>query len=157
MNDKKILYQLLSEGKINEAGILIKNIDGELLNEEVQDILLEVSFNNQSIVPYTVVLKLLFEAESANLHSFASTLLSNPLCWIEGAYYAGLYHQKKAIELEPQNIAFKEYLLSYNSLPDEVLSDEEALEIRKQILKVNPENKTVKQHFSAQRFVGKLD
>ncbi len=49
--------------------------------------------------------------------------------------------KKKAIELEPQNIAFKEYLLSYNSLPDEVLSDEEALEIRKQILKVNPENK----------------
>ena len=37
MNDKKILYQLLSEGKIDEAGILIKNIDGELLNEEVQD------------------------------------------------------------------------------------------------------------------------
>ena len=76
MNDKKILYQLLSEGKIDEAGILIKNIDGELLNEEVQDILLEVSFNNQSIVPYTVVLKLLFEAESANLHAFASTLFS---------------------------------------------------------------------------------
>lgn len=53
--------------------------------------------------------------------------------------------------------AFKEYLLSYNSLPDEVLNDEEALEIRKQILKVDPENKTVKQHFSAQRFTGKLD
>jgi len=50
---------------------LIKNIDRELLNEEVQDILLEVSFNNQSIVPYTVFLKLLFEAESANLHASA--------------------------------------------------------------------------------------
>lgn len=157
MNDKKILYQLLSEGKIDDAGILIKNIDGELLNEEVQDILLEVAFNKQSIVPYTVVLKLLFEDESANLHAFASTLLSNPLCWIEGAYYAGFYHQKKAIELEPQNIAFKEYLLSYNSLPDKILSDEEALEIRKQILKVDPDNKTVKQHFSAQRFAGKVD
>lgn len=157
MNDKKTLYQLLSEGKIDDAGILIKNIDGELLNEEVQDILLEVSFNKQSIVPYTVVLKLLLEDESANLHAFASTLLSNPLCWIQGAYYAGFYHQKKAIELEPQNIAFKEYLLSYNSLPDEILSDEEALEIRKQILKVDPDNKTVKQHFSAQRFAGKVD
>ena len=50
---------------------MIKNIDRELLNEEVQDILLEVSFSNQSIVPYAVVLKLLFEAESANLHASA--------------------------------------------------------------------------------------
>ena len=65
--------------------------------------------------------------------------------------------KKRLLNWNLRNIAFKEYLLSYNSLPDEVLSDEEALEIRKQILKVNPENKTVKQHFSAQRFVGKLD
>lgn len=157
MNDREILYYLLSEGKIDDAGMLIKNIDGELLNEEIQDVLLEISFKKQSIVSYTVVLKLLFEDERANLHAFASTLLSNPLCWIEGAYYAGFYHQKKAVELEPQNIAFKEYLLSYNSLPDEILSDQEALKIRKQILEMDPDNKTVKQHFSAKRFVGKLD
>lgn len=157
MNVKEILFQLLLDGNIDEAGALIKNIDGKLLNEEVQDILLEISFSKQSIVPYAVILKLLIEDESPDLHAFASTLLSNPLCWIEGAYYAGFYHQKKAIELDPQNIAFKEYLLSYNSLPDEVLSDEDALEIRKQILKTDPDNKTVKQHFSAKRFIGKLD
>lgn len=157
MNVKEILFQLLLDGNIDEAGALIKNIDGKLLNEKVQDILLEISFSKQSIVPYAVILKLLIEDESPDLHAFASTLLSNPLCWIEGAYYAGFYHQKKAIELDPQNIAFKEYLLSYNSLPDEVLSDEDALEIRKQILKIDPDNKTVKQHFSAKRFIGKLD
>uniref|UniRef100_UPI0025A9E659 hypothetical protein n=1 Tax=Thomasclavelia cocleata TaxID=69824 RepID=UPI0025A9E659 len=61
--------------------------------------------------------------------------------------YAGFYHQKKAVELEPQNIDFKEYLISYNSLPDKILSDEETLEISKQILKADPNNKIVKQHF----------
>lgn len=156
MNDKEMLFQLLLDGKIDEAGILIKNIDRELLNEEIQDILLEISFSKQSIVPYTVIFKLLLEDESANLHAFASTLLSNPLCWIEGAYYSGFYHQKKAVELQPQNVAFKEYLLSYNSIPDAILSDEEALEIRKQILKTDPNNETVKRHFSAQRFIEKL-
>lgn len=156
MNNKEMLFQLLSEGKVDEAGDLIKNIDRELLNEEIQDILLEVSFSKQSIVPYVVILKLLIEEESANLHAFASTLLSNPLCWIEGAYDAGFYHQKKAIELEPQNIAFKEYLLSYNSLPSAILGDEEALQIREQILKIDPNNGTIKQHFTAQRFINKL-
>lgn len=157
MNVKEQLCQLLFDGKVDDAGTLIKDIDGELLNEEIQDVLLEISFNKQSIVPYTVVLKLLLEDEKASLHAFASILLSNPLCWIEGAYYAGFYHQKKAVELEPKNLAFKEYLLSYNSLPDKILGDEDALEIRKQILKADPTNKTVKQHFSAQRFIGKLD
>lgn len=157
MEVKEKLYQLLSDGKIDEAGALIKDIDEELLNEEIQDVLLEISFNKQSIVPYTVILKLLLENERANLHAFASTLLSNPLCWIEGAYCAGLYHQRRAVELEPENVAFKEYLLSYNSLPDKILDDKEALEIRKQILKIDPMNKTVKQHFNSQRFIGKLD
>ncbi|MCI9053415.1 MAG: hypothetical protein HFI05_16190, partial [Lachnospiraceae bacterium] len=49
--------------------------------------------------------------------------------------------------LEPQNIGFKEYLISYNFLPDKILSDEEALEIGKQILKEDPNNKIVKQNF----------
>ena len=152
-----MLHQFLLENKIDEAGMLIKNIDRELLNKEIQDVLLEVSFSKQSMVPYAVILKLLFEEESANLHAFASILLSNPLCWIEGAYYAGFYHQKRAIELEPQNIAFKEYLLSYNLLPDKILSDEEALKICKQILKDDPDNIIIKQHFSTKRFAGKLD
>ena len=47
----------------------------------------------------------------------------------------------KVVELELENIAFKEYLLIYNSLPDKILSGEEALEIRKQILEVDPMKK----------------
>ena len=43
--------------------MLIKNIDRELLNEEIQDVLLKVSFSKESIVPYAVVLKFLFEEE----------------------------------------------------------------------------------------------
>lgn len=152
-----MLFQALLDGQIDEAAKLIKINDKEFQNEEIQDILLEVSYSEESIVPYVVITKLLIEDESANLHAFASTLLSNPLCWMEGAYYAGFYHQKRAIELEPQNVAFKEYLLIYNSLPDAILSDEDALEIRKQILAIDPDSKTVKQHFRAKRFTGKLD
>lgn len=75
------IYIMRNTGKIVEAGAFIKNIDGQLLNEEIQDVLLEVSFKTQSIVPY-VVLKMSIENESASLHAFASTLLSDPLCWV---------------------------------------------------------------------------
>nr|WP_297935061.1 hypothetical protein [uncultured Blautia sp.] len=83
------IYITRNTGKIVESGAFIRNIDRQLINEEIQNVLLEVSFKTQSIVPYVVVLKLLIENESASLHAFASTLLSNPLCWMEGAYYAG--------------------------------------------------------------------
>ena len=154
---KDRLIQAFLDGNVDLAGKLIKNIDEELLNEEIQDVLLEIAFSRQSIIPYTVVTKLLIDKESANLHAFASTLLSNPLCWIEGAYYSGFYHQKRAVELEPKNVRFKEYLLSYNSLPDAILSDKEALEVRRQILTMDPNNRTVKLHFDAPRFAGMLD
>ncbi len=75
------IYIIKNTGKIVEAGAFIKNIDGQLLNEELQDVLLEVSFKTQSIVPY-VVLKMSIENESASLRAFASTLLSDPLCWV---------------------------------------------------------------------------
>lgn len=73
------IYITRNMGKIVEAGAFIRNTDGQLINEEIQDVLLEMSFKTQSIVPYVVVLKLLIENESASLHAFASTLLSNPL------------------------------------------------------------------------------
>lgn len=157
MNDKETLKQLLLNGDIDKAGELIKKIDKNLLNKEIQDILLEVAFDEASIVPYTVVVKLLNENESASLHGFASILLASPLCWIEGAYYAGFYHQKMATEIEPKNVGFKEDLLIYNLLPEEILSDEEALCIRKQILEIDPNNKTVEHHFNSKRFDKKLD
>lgn len=72
------IYIARSTGKIVEAGAFIRNIDRQLINEEIQDVLLEVSFKTQSIVSYVVALKLLIE--NASLHAFASTLLSNPLC-----------------------------------------------------------------------------
>ena len=46
--DKEILFQLLSDGKVDEAGELVKNIDKELLSQEIQDIFLDVSFSKQS-------------------------------------------------------------------------------------------------------------
>ena len=69
-----------------------------MINEEIQDVLLEVSFKTQSIVSYVVVLKLLIENESASLHAFASTLLSNPLCWV-GKAKNGLNHWNNKFEL----------------------------------------------------------
>lgn len=157
MSVKEKLIQAFEVGDVDLAGEIIKDIDGELRDKEIQDILLKISFGKQSILPYVVIIKLLLVKESANLHAFASVLLSNPLCWIEGAYYSGFYHQKRAVELEPKNVQFKEYLLTYNSLPDAILSDEEALVVRKQILMLEPDNRTVKLHFDAPRFVGRLD
>ncbi len=157
MNIEEELLKFLLNGEIEKSVALIKSMNVEIMHEKIQNILLKVAFEKESIIPYVVVVKLLLEKEMSDLHAFASTLLSNPLCWIEGAYQAGFYHQKRAVQMEPYNIAYKEYLLSYNALPDEILSDEEALKIRKEIISLEPNNEFVKSYFSAKRFAEMLD
>lgn len=68
MNNKEMLFQALQDGKIDDAAKLIKINDRELQNEEIQDILLDVSVSKQSIVPYVVITKL-FIAREKNVGS----------------------------------------------------------------------------------------
>lgn len=152
MSVEEELLNFVLNGEIEKSVALIKSMNVGIMHEKIQNILLKVAFEKESIIPYVIVVKLLLEKERSDLHAFASTLLSNPLCWIEGAYQAGFYHQKRAVQMEPYNITYKEYLLSYNALPDEILSDEEALKIRKEIISLEPNNEFIKNYFSAKRF-----
>jgi len=52
----------------------------------------------------------------------------------------GLFHAKKALELKPNDISLQEYLLLYHTLPDKLLSDQEAEQLAKNILKFDPNN-----------------
>ena len=87
---------------------------------------------------YTFIIALILEKETAEYHELASVFLSISVCYIEGAYSASLYHAKKCLELEPDNIRYKQNLLSFYGLPDQVMSSREALKIALEIIKINP-------------------
>ncbi|ARF17826.1 hypothetical protein [Sporosarcina ureae] len=98
------------------------------------DNLISTAFDNQNISNYTLVVSLLLQEENAKLHELAFSLLAQPLCHTEGAYFASVYHARKAVELTDfKNVKYMENLLFLNIVPDKVVSDEEAREIAKKI------------------------
>lgn len=134
---KEKLKSLIILGKMKEAKAVFK----EMNYDEARDIILEIGYDTESIAPYSFVCTLLCEKESANLHYLASEILVNPLCFLVGAYRIALYHARSAVRLAPNDITFKEYLLLFYNIPDQLINKEEAIEIAREIVKKVPDNK----------------
>ncbi|KQU21835.1 hypothetical protein ASG65_21265 [Bacillus sp. Leaf13] len=60
---------------------------------------------------------------------------------LEGDYQTSFHHAKKAEELSPNDMSYKEYLFFFHAIPDKLLGNEEALEIANEILKNELNNK----------------
>jgi len=88
-----------------------------------------MTFDHQSILYYTFINDLIVNAEKAIYHYLAPMLLSQPLCHLDGAYQSAYFHAKRAVELDENNIGDKGYLLFFNAIPDQLLTDEEACTI----------------------------
>lgn len=145
MNNK--LKELILKGDFDQAKKIVDNLSYEELDGE----LTEIAFNHSSISNYTFIMSLLIEQEKVGLHEIAFDMLVNPLCHIEGAYYAALYHARRCIELSGQQDAgYLSYLLFLHDVPDKVVSNEEARVAAKKILELDPDNE-VAQNFLTER------
>ncbi len=94
--------------------------------------------------------------ERAELHGMAFDMLVNPLCYFEGAYYAALYHAKRCVELtNQQDVGYLTNLLFLHDVPDHVVSTEEASDVTKKILSLDPNNEIAKE-FMDENKISKL-
>lgn len=114
--------------------------------EELEDLLMEWSFNEPNIIVYTFLTSYLESRNDVRLHALASDILCHPLCHLEGAYVASFYHAKKCIELEPNNMQYREFLLFFANVPDDVFEEKAAMNWAKEILKDDPNNKVAKNY-----------
>jgi tetratricopeptide (TPR) repeat protein len=89
-----------------------------------------------SIGIYTFIVRLLLEHEISELHSYAASVLELSL-W-EGAYTSALSHMRRAVELSPNNLIYKEYLLMYAGMPDCTFEKGEAIKLAQEVLAIKP-------------------
>lgn len=129
--------QAIVKGDFSKAKYLSIHMDLETLT----DTLYLIAYDDETITPYGFVNYLLLDKESSELHYLASFLLSMGLNHLEGAYQTAFFHAKKAVELSPNDISYKEYLLLFYEIPEQLLTKEEATDIAKEILEEDPENK----------------
>ncbi|WP_256093151.1 hypothetical protein [Lysinibacillus sphaericus] len=113
--------------------------------EQFYSELISIAYDNRNMIYYTFLHYLIMKKETAELHNLAFSLCVHALTPIEGAYHCALYHAQRAIELtNEQDVGDLENLLFIYGVPDQVVSDEKALETCHKILALEPSNEIAK-------------
>lgn len=135
------------ENKIKEFIILGKFQNAEeeinrcnITEEALENIILDVGFNQKNICAYSFTCFLLNKNEIVKYHEIASTLMEIEFCYLEGAYQVALYHTRRIIELCPDDVEWKEKIFYFNQIPDVVLENNEVEQIARDILRKDPTN-----------------
>lgn len=131
---KDNVKKLITLGDFKGANALIEKESKNFLEQ----IILELGFDEASVGAYSFVCHLITIRESSDLHYLASELLSTALCHLPDAYSSALFHARRALELNPENVSLKEYLLLFHDIPEQLISKEEAKEIARDILNTMP-------------------
>lgn len=134
------LTETIKVGDFQKAKQIASGLDLKAIEDE----LFLFAYNEGSIAPYGFVCAMLIEKETSEWHYIASLLLSMAINHLEDAYFITFYHAKRAVELSPNDIGYKEALLFYHEIPDQPLSKKEALTLAAEILKIDPSNKAAK-------------
>ncbi|ODP29526.1 hypothetical protein PTI45_01009 [Paenibacillus nuruki] len=121
--------KLIISGDFKGANSLIEKEGKDFLEQ----IVLELGFDEGSIGTYSFVCHLITVKESSDLHYLASELLSTALCHLPDAYSSALFHARRALELNSEDISLKEYLLLFHDIPEQLINKEEARDIARDI------------------------
>lgn len=133
----KRLTQKIHKGDFENARRLV----ADLSLKELEDVLMEIAFDTGDEAVYSFVCHLIALEESASLHAIASALMTHPFCFLPDGYARGLYHIRKALELDPMNVPFMEMMLFFQLVPDELVAIEEASEYARKIQSLEPNNR----------------
>ena len=134
---KEKIKQLILAGNFFEAKASLNELEWGI----VKDVLFMIGYSEKSLCANSFVCFLLLEKETIELHMLAIDLLvGNFACLIAGSYETAVYHARKAMQLNPDDIELGEALLFLNKFPEKPVSDEEAMLVAKKILEKNPSN-----------------
>ena len=136
------LNEFILKGQFTEA----KQRTKELSQRELDEELMNIAFSDSSIANYSFIMSLLVEKETVELHDMAFRLMVNPLSYLDGAYYAALYHARRCVELtDRQDVGYLSNLLFLHTIPDSVVEEKEAYETAKRILSLDPDHRAAKE------------
>ena len=134
MTDIFITYLL--QGKYKEAEKLCKNMN----DASKRDLILNTAYDTENICVYGFTQYMIRQTGETNWIELAIELMLNPLCFIEGAYSAALFHARELLEKE-KNVKNLERILFFYNIPEKLLDEKEAIYISQEILQIEAHNK----------------
>ncbi|MBR0490501.1 MAG: hypothetical protein IJJ82_00445 [Clostridia bacterium] len=137
-------------GNYEKVDELVKNMSISELRKLILD---RICFNKEELSTYTYIQYRILNASSSelyDLHMLACGILIIYFTYVEGAYASGLYHAKKALELEPNNPDAIKVVLDFWDLPEglhgeRLISKKYAKELAQHLLEIEPESEWAKE------------
>ena len=132
---KKNLYEYIDHVNFEEA----EKIFLQLSFEEQNNYIMEYAFERYSMVVFLFMQYINSRNENMNYYDCIVELLLYPLSHIEGAYEMAYYYVQKCLKMEPENIVFLKWLLSFYQL--HMIDEGVAQKTTDKILILDPDNK----------------
>lgn len=129
------LYDLINKVKFKEA----KKIFDSFLDCKKDDVTRHLAWDTKNILIYLFIDYVNKIDERVLYHEIAYDILTGGLSHIEGAYQLALFHNKRLIELVPNSIEYKEWMLFFYDV--KVISKEDTKKLANDILKRDKNNK----------------
>lgn len=139
--DYQALRGHILAGRFDAALALARDLPTPELSAE----LLELSFATENLGCYGFCVAMIEAEPGARGHGLASDVLaSGALCRLPGAYQLAWYHASRAVELAPDDIGYREFLLFFYGNPEALLTRAEAEVIARELLARDPGNQAAR-------------
>jgi hypothetical protein len=144
LNNIQTIIKKIESGYFSETSKDLITIDAKTLDEKI---LFEIGYDNENIITYSFAYYLILENETVSSHILSVSILSIIFHFLHG-YRCSLHHIQKALKVDPLSIELKKELLLLNDTPPKivngglqrVITNKEARDIAKSILKKDPNN-----------------
>ncbi|WP_124726944.1 hypothetical protein [Staphylospora marina] len=130
------LERLVLTGRFREAEQLASRSGREVLEAALK----QVGLEDRNLAAYAFLNHLIQKHETADTHFLAAMLLHAAFSHLPGSMASAMHHARRAAELAPDKVRYKEFLLMFRDAPEELMSPEEAEELARQILRADPDS-----------------
>lgn len=130
-------YSYIAHAEYEKAASLFCQTD----RTQIKDALMMIAYETESIAVVGFALYLFGHTGDYFWYDCIISLLLNPLCHIEGAYSLAFRYAKTVLAHE-RNADNLLQVLFFNSIPEKLLSDADALRIAEEIIALCPDHPT---------------
>ena len=135
------MQDLIKKHVLNGEFESLKQLMSETDFMDFEEAYISSAHEVESTMFYTCILDMMKQEETAELHDLAFLLLVYPLSDVKGALDSAYYHAEASIKLTDCNeVKSLLQMLLLHAVPEPVISDKKAMEISRQILKLDPSN-----------------
>lgn len=135
------MQDLIKKHVLNGEFESLKQLMSETDFMDFEEAYISSAHEVESTMFYTCILDMMKQEETAELHDLAFLLLVYPLSDVKGALDSAYYHAEASIKLtDGKEVKSLLQMLLLHAVPEPVISDKKAMEISRQILKLDPSN-----------------